>query len=213
MTSAISPRDVLDKMKGTVGGCIIAGGQSLRMGGQAKMFLEVGGKRIIDRIIARLSPLVHELAINTRNQLAGIEKLGFAVVPDLRRDIGTPLAGLHAAINWAKLRGHEWVLTVPSDTPFLPADLLTALAMAGRSAAIAASSGQVHYLTGLWSASLVEPLEHAIATRGAIRVQDFAREAKAATVEWAVADYDPFFNVNTPEDLAEANRIAKEESS
>ena len=113
-------------------------------------------------------------------------------------------------MHWAKTGGFDWLLTVPSDTPFLPRDLISKLAATAQPAAIAASGGQDHFLTGLWSTTLCDTLDDAITKEKLFRVKDWATRAKAATVAWSVIPFDPFFNVNTPEDLAEARRIAAE---
>lgn len=185
---------------------IVAGGRSSRLG-REKALEAVRGRRILDRIIATLSAQVEALAINANGDPSRFAPVELAVFGDLRSEIGTPLAGLHAALTHAARHGFDAVLTVPSDAPFLPADLLARL---GRPAAIAASGGQAHYLTGLWSSGSLRDLELAMAEAGLPRMQDWARRCNAAAVEWPVTPYDPFFNVNTPDELAEAERIAAE---
>ena len=193
-----------------IAGAIIAGGRSSRMGGIEKAFVEIGGKPILDRIVARLTPQVDRLVINANGDANRFAQSGLAVLPDLRADIATPLAGLHASLHWAAHNGAEWLLTVPADTPFLPRDLMQKLSTGSHDAVIAASGGQKHFLTGLWATSLLPVLESAITAKALVRVKDWAAKADAATVEWPVSLFDPFFNVNTPEDLAEAARIAAE---
>ena len=193
-----------------IAGVIVAGGRSSRMGGVEKLLAEIGGVSILQRIVDRLAPQVAALAVNANGEVLRFASTGLAVIPDRRADVGTPLAGLHAALHWAKASGFDGVVTVPSDVPFLPRDLVTRLAAASQSAAIAASGGQDHYLTGLWSCFLLGALEDAITTEQMFRVKDWAKHAGAATVEWPVTPFDPFFNVNDWEDLAEANRIAAE---
>jgi molybdopterin-guanine dinucleotide biosynthesis protein A len=117
------------------------------------------------------------------------------VIPDLR-SIGTPLAGLHAALTYAGENGFDAVLTAPCDAPLLPPDLRARLEGAG--AAIAASAGQAHYLTGFWPVGLLGLFEDGQLRR----VMDFAGAAKARVVEWEVGAHDPFANINTPEDFA-----------
>ena len=124
--------------------------------------------------------------------------------------MGTPLAGVHTALIHARDAGFDAVLTTPSDVPFLPGDLVQRLATASRGAAIAASGGQQHYLTGLWSPALLHEIERAMAAPQLPRLQDWARMCDAAVVDWPAKPYDPFFNVNAPEELAEAERIAAE---
>ena len=132
------------------------------------------------------------------------------VIHDIRTDIASPLAGLHAALVYANRENFDAVLTVPSDVPFLPQDLAVRLQQAGRGAAIAASGGQPHYLTGLWERDLLSRIEKALQQHSLPRLQDWAWYCDAAVVDWPMSPYDPFFNVNTPAELAEAERIAAE---
>jgi molybdenum cofactor guanylyltransferase len=176
--------------------------------GREKAFELIGGRTIMSRIVERLSGQVSAVVINANGDVARFRGLGLPVFGDVRHDVGTPLAGLHAALCFANEHGFDAVLTVPSDCPFLPLDLADRLAAQDRDAAIAASAGQAHYLTGLWSRRLLEDIEQALEQRP--RLQDWARRCDAAVVEWPATPYDPFFNVNTPEELAEAERIAAE---
>lgn len=190
-------------------GVIVAGGRSSRMG-REKALETLLGRRIIDWAAGRLADQVDAVAINANGDAARFAMTGLPVFGDLRPDVGTPLAGLHAALAHAVEQGFDAVLTVPSDAPFLPRDLARRLSDAGRPAAIAASGGQQHYLTGLWSSGLLPDLEKALDAAPWPRMQDWARQCSAAAVEWPVSPYDPFFNVNTPDELAEAERIAAE---
>ncbi len=193
-----------------VAGVIIAGGRSSRMGGQEKIFTEIGGRPILDRIVDRLAHQVDRLAINANGDATRFRSSGLTIFPDLPDDAETPLAGLHAAFHWAKAHGFEALLTVPSDAPFLPRDLVAKLAAGKKETAIAASGGQVHYLTGLWPVVLSRSIDDAIRDTRMFRMQDWAKFADALPVEWPVQPYDPFFNVNTPADVAKAEKIAAE---
>ena len=192
----------------TIASVIVAGGQSSRMG-REKLFEPLRGRTILDWIVARLASQAAAVFINANGDPARFQGSGLEVIAD-RKSVGMPLAGLHAALHLARLRGFEAVLTVPSDTPFLPQDLVSRLADAARPAAIASSAGQQHYLTGLWSPALLPEVERALDAPRLPRLMDFARLCDAAVVEWPAEPYDPFFNVNTPEDLAQAERIAAE---
>lgn len=188
---------------------IIAGGQSSRMG-RDKLFEMVGGRNILIRTISCLQPQVQAIAINANGAPERFSDIDLPVIPDVRRDAGTPIAGLHAALTFANDEGFDAVLTVPSDCPFLPEDLTQRLAQPNVPAAITASGGQAHFVTGLWRPVFLHQLQRALDRPRLPRLQDWAREADAMTIEWSVKPYDPFFNVNTPEELAEANRIAAE---
>jgi molybdenum cofactor guanylyltransferase len=191
-------------------GVIIAGGQSARMGGREKALLSLGGVTLIERVASRIGFQVDETVINANGDPQRFAGLGHVVIADLMPDIGTPLAGLHAALSFGADDGYDAVLTVPSDCPLLPLDLVSRLQQAGEitGAAHARSGGQDHYLTGLWTTAMAKPLERLIREHDLRRVQDFAAKAKAEKVVWAALPHDPFFNINTPEDLAEAENIA-----
>lgn len=190
-----------------VAGVIIAGGRSARMGSD-KAWMKVGGKSMLARIIERIAPQVTALALNVNGNPADFAGLNLTLIPDLHPETGTPVAGLHAGLSWVRRQGFDALLSMPCDCPFLPPDLVSRLASADADAAIATSGGQPHFLTGLWSHTLLEELEQAIGTGQTVRVKDWAASAGAAWVEWPNRPYDPFFNVNTPEHLAEANQIA-----
>lgn len=193
----------------TICAVIIAGGRSSRMG-REKAMETVRGRRIIDRVIAAVAPQVALTAINTNGEAARFAGINLPVFPDAQPGADTPLAGLHAALAFAGREGFSRVLTVPSDAPFLPADLARRLSSAGGQAAIASSGGQAHYVTGLWSSHLLHDVDTALVMPQRPRMQDLASILRASLVEWPAEPYDPFFNINTPDELAEAERIAAE---
>jgi molybdopterin-guanine dinucleotide biosynthesis protein A len=192
-------------------GAIIAGGQSSRMGGREKAFLELDSKPIILHVIEQFEPQVDQLVINANGDATRFSEFGLEVVPDVLTSLTTPLAGLHAALRFTKSVGADVLITVPSDTPFLPFDLTTKLleTTVVSGAAIAASGDQEHYIIGAWKTELLDDLEQAISKDNLFRVKDWARRATAQMVEWPDEPYDPFFNVNTPEDLLRAQQILK----
>lgn len=188
---------------------IVAGGRSMRMG-REKAFEPIGDVTILDRIISRLTPQAAKIVINANGDVERFRHMGLPVVGDLYPNVATPLAGLHAALSFAKAEGFETVLTVPSDTPFLPLDLVPRLERAGGQAAIAASGGQTHYLTGLWSTTLLPEVARALDEWPIPRLQDWVARCGAVPVTWTAEPYDPFFNINTEQELAEARWIAAE---
>ena len=188
---------------------IVAGGRSSRMG-REKAFELIRGQTILDRVASCLRYQSAAVVLNASGDVNRFHDMGLSVIPDIRTDIATPLAGVHAALNHARENGFDAVLTAPSDAPFLPRDLLKRLLGGQRPAAIAASCGQQHYLTGLWSHELLPEIERALSEPRTPRLQDWVRLCGAAVVEWPAEPYDPFFNVNTPQELAKAERIAAE---
>jgi molybdenum cofactor guanylyltransferase len=192
-------------------GAIIAGGQSTRMGGREKSFIPLDGASLLQRTLSRLRFQVDDVIINANGDALRFAKTQITVVEDVLTDIGTPLAGLHAALYYGANHGFEAVVTIPSDAPFLPLDLVERLLDGGQvtGAAIARSGGRDHYLTGIWTTAMAKSLGNLIESEGLVRVQDFVTKAEAERVVWAAIPHDPFFNINTPEDLAEAELIVK----
>ena len=190
-------------------GAIIAGGQSSRMGGREKAFLKLASKPVILHVIEQIEPQVDLLVINANVEPARFSEFGLDVIPDVLTSLTTPLAGLHAALKFAKSVAAEVLVTVASDTPFLPFNLVAKLLEKAvvRGAAIAASGDREHYIIGAWKTELLDDLENAITGDNLFRVKDWAHRASAQKVEWPVEPYDPFFNVNAPEDLRLAEQI------
>ncbi len=187
-------------------GVVIAGGQSRRMGGAEKAFLPLDGLPLIAHVLNRLRPQVDDLVINTNGVPTRFAEFGCAVVPDMLTEIGTPLAGLHAGLNYAVQHGFSAIVSVPSDAPLIPMDLVSRLRGAS---VIAVSNAQSHYLTGYWDCSLLPELTSALATQNLRRVQDWAKLVHAENVEWPVDPVDPFFNINRPQDLLAAESYLK----
>lgn len=190
-------------------GAIIAGGQSSRMGGREKAFLELAFKPLVLHVIEQFEPQVDQLVINANGDSNRFSEFGLDVIPDVLTSLTTPLAGLHAALKFTKNAEAGVLVTVPSDTPFLPYNLVAKLLEKAvvRGAAIAASGDQEHYIIGAWKTELLDDFESAIANDNLFRVKDWANRASAQKVEWLTTPHDPFFNVNTPEDLRIAEKI------
>ena len=187
-------------------GVILAGGAALRMGGQDKALLRLGGQSLLAHVRDRLSPQVDRLAISANGDAA---RFGVGV-PVLADDSSQgPLSGILAALDWAAPLGATAVVSVAVDTPFLPADLVPQLCLAAeRSAggvAVAASGGVDHPTCALWPVGLRGDLRQFLASGAKTRVMDFARSHGAARADFA--DDAAFANLNTPEDLAAAEAM------
>jgi molybdopterin-guanine dinucleotide biosynthesis protein A len=189
-------------------GAIVAGGRSSRMGGDEKALIELEGRPLISHIISCLRPQVNQIIINANGDALRFRQFDCVVVPDPPAADGTALGGLDVVLTYAAAQGFDAVLSVPSDTPFLPHDLVKRLL--GPGAAIAASLEQDHYLTGFWPVALAEVLAKACALQGMKRMQDWMVLSGARRVEWAPTPFDPFFNINTPQDLEQARMWLEE---
>ncbi len=201
---------------GSTLGVILAGGLARRLGGGDKGWRLVGGEPVLHRLVGRFAPQVGRLLLNANGDPARFAGLGLTVVPDSLPDHPGPLAGVLAALDWtaACSPGTEWVATAPGDAPFLPRDLVARL-HAGRSRsgaviACAASGGRTHPVAALWPVWLRGALRQAVVEEGLRTMQVFMDRHARADVEWDAASVDPFFNVNTPGDLEEADRLAME---
>jgi molybdenum cofactor guanylyltransferase len=183
-------------------GAIIAGGKSTRMGTE-KALIKLGPKSLIARVIDRLIPQVEDIVINANGDTKRFEFLEFDIIPDIETEINTPLAGIHSALTYAEEEGYDAVITVPSDGPFLPHDLVRKLA--GTKPAFANSKGQDHFLTGFWPVKLLPKLNEDIQKSN--RVQDWVFKIDATKINWRADDYDPFMNINTPADVTAALKI------
>ena len=187
---------------------ILAGGAARRMGGGDKGLLPLGEGTVLSSVIARLAPQAGALALSANGDPARFAPLGLPVLPDPVPGRPGPLAGVLAAMRWAGAAGAERVATAAADTPFLPADLLARLAAAGPGIVVAAApdperGASRHPTFALWPAALADALEAALAG-GTRKVLAFA-DAHGWT-EARFPDGAAFFNVNTPDDLAEARR-------
>jgi molybdenum cofactor guanylyltransferase len=195
-------------------GAILAGGLARRLGGGDKALRTVGSRTVLARIIERVSPQVRSLVINANDDPARFDAFGLPVVADSLPDHPGPLAGVLAALEWAIRSdpGVVWVLTVPGDAPFLPRDLVSRLhterERRGADFACAASQGRTHPVVALWPVSVRDELRQAVAHDGVRRLDAFTNR-RAAEVEWSAIPADPFFNLNAPDDLMEANRLAR----
>lgn len=189
-------------------GVILAGGRATRMGGGDKGLIEVGGQRLIDRVIARLAPQCGPLALNANGDPARFADLGLPVLPDSLPDHPGPLAGVLAGLDWAHDQGAKAIVSVAADTPFFPADLVQNLTKAAGPSGLvlAASDGRRHPTFGLWPVALREDLRRALQD-GLRKIVLWTDQHGAETADFPTTPFDPFFNINTPDDIAQAERL------
>lgn len=191
-------------------GLILAGGLSRRMGGGDKGLRLLGGETVLARIARRLAPQVAPLLLNANGP---VERFGLAlpVVPDSLPGHPGPLAGILAGLDHVAqvLPAARFLLTVPGDCPFLPLDLAARLAAAAEisGAAYAVSGGREHPVVGLWDVAARAELRRLLVEEDERRMRSWIAHAGAVPVEWPAEPVDPFLNLNTPEDFAEAERL------
>ena len=197
-------------------GLVLAGGLARRMGGGDKARIRVGGAAILQRVLARLTPYCRGIIINANGDPARFADTGLTVIADGVPDFVGPLAGILAGLDWAAAEAPDcaFVASAPGDCPFLPKDLVPRLHQA-RSAAGAplacARSGQwSHPVVGLWPLALREDLRRALTVEGLRKIDIWTARHGVGTAEWPDAPVDPFFNVNTPEDAARAEELARQ---
>jgi molybdopterin-guanine dinucleotide biosynthesis protein A len=183
------------------------------MGGGDKALRLVGGVALLERVIERLRPQVGAVVINANGDPARFAKFGVPVVPDSVPDFAGPLAGVLAGLDWTAAHHPDCLLvvSVASDAPFLPVDLVAQLAgeLAGANAelACAASAGRAHPVFGLWPVGLREDLRRALVEEGIRKVDQWTARHRIVTVPFPNEPVDPFFNANRPEDLAIAEGL------
>lgn len=198
-------------------GFILAGGLASRMGGGDKSMIEAGGETMLARVVARLAGQCENVVLNANGDPARFAHFGLPVAADVVEGYCGPLAGVLTGLEWLRDQGGEhapdrrWLLTVAADTPLFPLDLASRLASAAAAEsaeiAVACSGDRTHPVFGLWSVDLAEDLRRAVLQDGERRLNAWVKSRRLATVAWPTTPYDPFFNVNTPEDAAELRRL------
>ena len=194
-------------------GVILAGGQATRMGGGDKSLRRIGGRAILDHVIERLAAQCAPLALNANGDPARFADLGLPVLADSVAGHPGPLAGVLAGLDWAAGQGQSHIVTVAADTPFFPRDLVARLRVAGgtQGFALAATPDETgrmmrHPTFGLWPVALRDDLRAALA-EGLRKIVLWTDRHGAGTAAFGTDPVDPFFNINTPEDVTEAERL------
>lgn len=201
-----------------VAGLVLAGGHATRLGGGDKPLRPIGGRPMLAHVLERLAPQVGPVAISANGDPARFAEYRLPVLADVGEQAG-PLSGILSGMAWARAAGSEKVLTVAGDTPFFPYDLAARLAEAVAEhpghIAVAASGGRRHPVFALWPVSLEADLSDFLAGAKTFSVAAFMERHQPASVDFPIGtararSLDPFFNVNTPADLAEAEAILRD---
>jgi len=195
-------------------GLVLAGGLARRMGGGDKVLIRVGNETILARTLARFVPQVEGVVLNANGDPARFASFELPVVADSVPDFAGPLAGILAGLDWvaANQPQIEWVVSVPGDCPFLPRDLAMKLHAAreaeGKALACAHSGDWRHPVVGLWRVALREDLRYAITVEDLRKIEVWTARHGVALADWPTDPVDPFFNVNTPQDVETATKLA-----
>lgn len=191
-------------MTSAIPAVILAGGQATRMGGGDKCLRRIGPDRLIDLVIARLAPQVGAMVLNANGNAARFAEFGQPVVPDSVVGYAGPLAGVLAGMDWAATQGFDQIVSVAADTPFFPTDLVARLVEQGP-LALAATREEDKFFRqptfGLWPVALRDDLRTALED-GLRKVVIWTDRHDAGQAVWAAGDVNPFFNINTPDDIA-----------
>jgi molybdopterin-guanine dinucleotide biosynthesis protein A len=195
-------------------GLVLAGGLARRMGGGDKALLRIGAATILERVLERLTPQCARIILNANGDPGRFAFTRLPVVADEVPDFAGPLAGVLAGLDWAARHAPEvqWIASVPGDCPFLPRDLVARLhaarEQAGLPLACARSGEWRHPVVGIWPVALRSDLRHALVHENLHKIEVWTAHHGVAIADWPATPVDPFFNVNTPADAAEADRIA-----
>jgi len=195
-------------------GAILAGGQSKRMG-KDKLFLELNNKKLIEHTIDKVKKYLKKIVIITNQDNEFFFKNNLTTVKDCIEGQLGPLVGILTAMKWAKenLSKCSWIATFPCDTPFFPESIIKNFIEESEkkeSLILCASShGRKHNIFGLWSLDLYDKLKDDLINKKVRKVQDWTEKNKIKNLEFKFKDYDPFFNINTEEDLEFAKKLSK----
>ena len=195
-------------------GAILAGGQSKRMG-KDKLFLELNNKKLIEHTLDKVKKYLKKIIIITNQDNKFFFENNLTTVKDCVEGQLGPLVGILTAMKWAKenLSKCSWIATFPCDTPFFPEKIIESFIEESEkkeSLILCASShGRKHNIFGLWSLDLYDKLKDDLINKKVRKVQDWTEKNKIKNLEFTFKDYDPFFNINTEEDLEFAKKLSK----
>jgi molybdopterin-guanine dinucleotide biosynthesis protein A len=202
---------IIDKDR--IAGVLLAGGQSRRMGGGDKCLRNLAGQPLLTHIIDRVGPQVGDLVLNANGDPTRFGKFGLPVIDDVVGGFAGPLAGVLTGLEWARNQtpAIDWIVTIPTDAPFLPRDLVVGLVHVVEKEeaemACAASGGRRHPVVGLWPVHLAGELRRALVDEDIRKIDVWTAGFHLAVADFSIEPLDPFFNANRPEDFAQAAEL------
>ena len=193
---------------------ILAGGKGRRMGGKEKALIHLLDRPLLSYVLEKVSGKVAPIALNINTNFDNFQKFGYKIIKDPIKGHLGPLAGILASLNWAKEINQDWVLTLPCDTPFLPKNLVQSMVEAKNKTpevdlVVAKSRGFNHPVIALWKSDINNKLQNAL-NEGVRKIDIFTAQLKIAYVDFdniQNSDFDPFTNLNAPQDLILAQQI------
>ena len=194
-------------------GSILAGGKSKRMG-KDKLFLNLNNKTLIEHTIIKVKKYLKDLIIITNKENEFFSKNSLITVKDCIDGQLGPLVGILTAMNWARENSpkYSWVATFPCDTPFFPESIISKFIEESKkkeSLMLCASShGRKHNIFGLWSLDLYDKLYDDLVKNKIRKVQDWTKANNIKNLDFEFKEYDPFFNINTVDDLEFAKKLS-----
>ena len=195
---------------------ILAGGKSKRFG-EDKNQIKLGNKTLLEHVLSKVINKFEEtLIVSSHNlEIQKIKKL--TLIPDCFDDLG-PLAGVLSAMKWIKInqKQYKWIATFPSDTPFFEISIIEEYKKKTKESEsllyFVNSNNKRHNIFGLWSIDLLETLENDLINNNFRKVEEWANKIGVKTIDIRITKFDPFFNINTKEDLEEAKKILKKKN-
>ena len=193
-------------------GVVLAGGKSLRFG-EDKSQVKLNNKSLIDHILSEILTEFKELLIVSNNPIEFNKSENISVISDFKNNLG-PLGGVLTAMKWIKdnNKDYQWISTFPTDTPFFKKQILKdfhdKINLKNGKLFFIKSNNTRHNIFGLWSIDLADKLKKDL-ENGDRKVEDWANKVGVNIIDMQFEKNDPFFNINTKEDLKKAEEILK----
>jgi molybdopterin-guanine dinucleotide biosynthesis protein A len=194
-------------------GVVLAGGKSRRFG-EDKNHIMLGDKTLLEHVLFKIGDKFQEILIVTSNSLEIQNTKKISIIEDCFEDLG-PLVGVLSAMKWIKenQKTYKWIATFPSDTPFFDSSIIEEyrkrITINESLLYFVKSNNKRHNIFGLWSVELLKTLEDDLINNNFRKVEKWANKIGVKTIDIDFKKFDPFFNINTKEDLEEAKKILK----